>query len=870
MPSSSAEGVAFFLVPGRFHTLPEFARLELMYRLTTVLLAASVWILGADSLSWAQESPEPTEESTTDVTQQEVTIGLTPAGVQRQVAGRWATLAVNGTNRSSQDVEETSIVMVGDQSGLQYARRIWIPAGTRRQAWLPIQIPSDLYPEQVQIPMTSIHLKESDGGEGFQANSVGMPTSKRSLLLSWEDSRAAVILEQINPNPEALRLAEKLSKTIYAGRDATVPNTQDLGLAQLSGLFLPPTANPLDSLDQIVIANDRLLNDTVAVARLRAWLQLGGRIWIMADQLDPDSVQALLGDAVCYSVVDRVQLNDFELEQIGMPLANSNPTETWSSETPVEMVRVLIDTPDVHSRVDGWPAAFWMQVGQGEVLFTTLEAQGWLQGDEPTEALRSLSSRFFVKRLDPPQHTEELATYLSKEIGYQIPGRGVIATLLGAHILVVLVAGIWLARRHELQYMGYLIPAAAILATLSLVAVGNRQTTAVPSTIATGQIVHAVADSSQVQVESVAAIYSQETRPLPITSSAVSVTQLGDDQSSGEVKRILWDDSGKSEWLFVEQRQSKVQHAETNAIVNLPDAWSVRGRFTPNGLEGQIVGLDPGKCQDAVVVSSANPSLAIKLDPNSGTFVGGLNDVLLPDQFYDSTLISDVQQDRQALTRELHDSDATFFPRQPSLLFWTDPVDAGANFGDGFVRRGWALASVPLRIERLNPGSEFKVPASFLQLESHVGAKGPSTVFNPDTGRWLDSMNKPSESELRCVVPRPLLPCQLRRCQVVMKVTAPGRTVEVKGMVGGQYQTLYRVESPAGRVEFEINDPDALSLDAGGGFLISISVSETEQEKLDQQQPAEAGEEPTAAYAKISRSTWAIDYVHLNVEGTTL
>ena len=840
-----------------------------MYRLTTVLLAAWVWTAGADSLSWAQETPESTKEASGDPEQREISIGLTPAGIQRHVAGRWATLAVNGTNRSSRDVEETAIVMIGEESGLQYGRRMWIPAGTRRQAWLPIQIPDQIYSDQLQIPMTSIHLKESKGGESFHANFVGMPMSERALLLSWEESRAAVILEPINGSVDSFRIAEKLTKTIYAGRDLVVPSTQDLGLVQLGGLFLPPTANPLDSLDQIVIANDRLLADTVAVARLRAWLHSGGRIWIMADQISPDAVRALLGDAVCYSVVDRVQLNDFELERIAPPLEKSNPTEHWSSETPVEMVRVLVDNAEVHSKVDGWPAAFWMQIGHGEVLFTTLEAPGWLHGETPTEALRALSKRFFLQRLDPPKHTEALSNYLSKEIGYRIPGRGIIAAVLGAHILVVLAAGIWLARLKELQYMGYLIPVAAVLATITLVAVGDRQTTAVPSTIATGQIVHALADSSQAQVESVAAIYSQETQPLPITSAPASVTQLSNDESSGEVKRILWNDRGESNWLFVEQRQGKVQHVQTNAIVNLPEAWSVRVRFTPNGLEGRIAGVNPEICRDPVVVSAASPTMSIKLDPSSGNFTSGFDDVLLPDQFYDDTLISDVQQDRQAMTRQLRDTDSTFFSRQPSLLFWTEPVDAGVTFGEGFVRRGWALASIPIRIERLEPGSEFQVPAGFLRLESHAGAKGPSSVFNPETGRWLDSMNKPTESELRCVLPRALLPCQLRRCRVVMKVTAPGRRVEVQGMVAGQYQTLHQVESPAGRIEFEIDQPEVLDLDSKGGFLLLIAVSETEQERLDQQEPPEIEGAPSTAYANVSRSTWAIDYVHLNVEGTT-
>ncbi len=384
-----------------------------MYRLTIFLLAASLGISGAATRGWAQRPPAETLEQQSDPSleveaeqaadasqdsDQKVSIGVTPAGVQRQVAGRWATLAVNGSNSTTEDVEETSVVIVGDETDLQYARRLWIPAGARRQAWMPIQIPSDLYPDQLQIGMTSIHLKESEQGEAFQANAVGMPRSKRSLLLSWEDSRAAVIFDRTAPGEEGPGLNEVLAKTIYAGRDATVPGTQDLGMSQLGGQFLPPTANPLDSLDQLVIASDRLLSDTVGVTRLRAWLQSGGRIWIMVDQVSPDSVRALLGDVVCYSEVDRVELNEFEIERQGELLATSKPTETWSSETPVEMVRVLVDTDDVHCRIDGWPAAFWTQVGQGEVLFTTLEAPGWIDGDEPTDALRSVSSRFFVPR----------------------------------------------------------------------------------------------------------------------------------------------------------------------------------------------------------------------------------------------------------------------------------------------------------------------------------------------------------------------------------------------------------------------------------------------------------------------------------------
>ncbi len=69
--------------------------------------------------------------------------------------------------------------------------------------------------------------------------------------------------------------------------------------------------------------------------------------------------------------------------------------------------------------------------------------------------------------MSAPKHTEELATYLSKEIGYRIPGRGTIAALLGLPFLALLGTGIWFARRRELQYMGFVIPVVAILSTIA-------------------------------------------------------------------------------------------------------------------------------------------------------------------------------------------------------------------------------------------------------------------------------------------------------------------------------------------------------------------------------------------------------------------
>lgn len=797
----------------------------------------------------------------------DVTVSVGPAGIRRHVAGRWATVAVNGMNRSDEDVEQTVTVMIGDDSNLQFARRLWVPAGATRLSYLPVQIPEDLYPDQITIPMKSIQLQEADGTEQFQSNVVGMATSERSLLLSWDESRTAAYFDRREYNLENYYLIEGLGETVFAGRDSVAISVQDLGLVSLGKGFLPPSAKSLDAIDQMVIASDLILDDTVAVQRLRSWIHSGGRVWIMADQVSPESVRAILGDSACYDVVDRVELNDLEIEHVpDYASLESIDNVVWSSETPVEMVRVLVDTDDVQFRVNGWPAAFWRGVGHGEVLFTTLGWRGWLDQDKPHLAYMQVARRFFVPHIAPPKHTPQLVSFLDQEIGYEIPSRGSVAGMLGMHMIVVLLAGAWLARKQQLQYLALVVPLAALLSAGGLIAVGNQKTSAVPSTIASGQIARAIPDTSEVQVESVAAIYSQEARELEIKSTPQTTTSFHEDNRSSEMRRILWDDTGQSRWLFVSQPPGVVRHVVSDSLVNLPQPWMVRAKFSPRGFEGRLSGLNVNSCEDAVIVAMPAPSLALAADPGSPSiFIGGAEHVLSADQYIDDKLMSDVQQARQELLRQLISPETPIFGREPSLLVWTDPIDSGVTFDDNYVRRGSSLAAIPILFERQSSGSRFSVPASFVRIEAYVGERGTSTVFNPVTGKWLDGMNRPNESDLRCVPPRILLPCELSRATVLIKINAPSRTLELKGYVDGRFETLHRRENPNGLLRFEIDQPEALQLDPEGGLLLSIAISATEEEL----QAASEPDDPDNPKAP-SRSTWRIEFVHVNLEGTTL
>ena len=486
------------------------------------------------------------------------TVTVANAGASRHVAGRWSTLSVNGLNKTGEDAEEMSVVTVGDESGLQYGRRLWIPAGSKRQSWLAVQIPEDASsqgasPEsspEIYTELTTMQLKETERGEEFKANAVGMPKGKRRLLLSSEAYRTGTMLAPRINSLDADYQAGVISKTLYAISDSQRSGAQDLGMVDLTRGFIPPTPRPLDPIDQLIIADDAVLADTVGVRRIRSWLNNGGRLWIMADRISPEAVQKLIGDAMCYSVVDEVELNDFQIRVRAQHSSAQDEFTDMSFDNPIRMSRVIVDTEDIVCDIDGWPAAFWKQVGHGEVLFTTLGARGWLLDAKISPPLKSLAGRFFVSKLEPPQYVAEVSKVLDGEIGYRIPSRSSVAWVLSLQMLVVVVGGILLMYQKRLQGLAVLVPVSALTAMGVLVVMGNLNTSKVPSTIATGQIVRTTPDSATAGVSSVAAIYSQEERALPISNGGDTTTHLVG-QDTGSPKRIVWNDAGGATWYFV-------------------------------------------------------------------------------------------------------------------------------------------------------------------------------------------------------------------------------------------------------------------------------------------------------------------------------
>jgi hypothetical protein len=597
----------------------------------------------------------------------------------------------------------------------------------------------------------------------------------------------------------------------------------------------------------------------------------------MLDHTGEEVVRALAGDATSHTVVDRVALNDFEIESADI-IKSELTSEQWSSESPVEMVRVLADVDDISCRVDGWPAAFWQPFGRGEILFTTVAARGWLQDGRPTRAFHHLSSRFFDYRNTPANSveptltsTEALTPILDHQIGYSIPSRIWAGSVLGINALVIFVAGCWWTRRRQLEKLAVLIPISAIASTAILMQVGNRQVKSVPSTMATGQIVRVFDSIDEAKVSTIRAIYSQDAAEVGLVSDYGTMTLPAVVEGSADTTRIRWDDSGRSLWQRPAQPPGVVRYAHSESTVTLSTPITARGTFDDQGFQARIQGLDSRRCEDGVIIAPPAPATATtikRLGDAPPELTAASQSVLAPDQFVAGALLSHVQQMRQQVLRQILASPSqNAFGSDPSILVWTDPMSVGVEVDERFQRNGTALVCVPIRIDRPAAGTRYQIPATFVRVDTFAGSRGFSSVFDPRSRQW-HAMSKPVETELVCRFPESLAPMQLNSVSLRLKINAPSRSLVVKAKIDGQPTEIFRQASPSGLVDVTIDRPEALQLNANGSWWMAIGITETEAER-DRPEPSSDPDSTTRAVDQGDASSWQIDYVNVTAEATS-
>ena len=834
-------------------------------KLVLLLAATIAWVCSALP-SAAQTAPERAQVS--------CHTGA-PAGIRCLRPETWGLVAVTAVNAGDEPAEVLATLYFGDSKDLQYGRRLWVPARSKRYSWCPVFPPSSVSPvsranrdRPVNVPVGSFLLDASAASD----LRIRDPVERRpnsGLVAIRHDRVVTAVISDTGGGEEARAASEALFEMVAA---AKVSAGHSDAFADLFEDFLPPVLESLDGLDQVVLASDRLALDPAGLLALRRWLVGGGHLWVMLDQVDPATVELLLGDAAQVRVVDRVGLTEVLVEPSG-PGTRPPDAGARQFEQPVELVRVLASDVEVTHRVNGWPVSFRKSMGRGKLLLTALGPRAWIrprrEGDsEPgkrhvasryvaTGQLEQLAGEFFQPRERPALEPRLLEPYLAEQIGYQIASRSAVAGVLGGFCLVLLASGTWLARKKRLDQMVWVVPLAASAAAGALVMMGGVARKTVPPTVAVAEVAEVDPKADEVHITGLLAMYQQEASGGPFGARCGGIFSPDMTGLGGATRRMVRTDLDAWHWerlvLPVGVRTAPFTYAASG-----DRRVEARAAFGPDGLDGAVKSGPFGQLADAVIALPWHGCLAARLD-NPGGISAGTADVLARGQFISGALLDDEQRRRQEIYEQLLSPAVRGkYPDRVTLFAWAPPLETHFRFPQGVRQVGSALVAVPLTIEHTPPGTEVVIPSAFLHFRSVGWAGGkPSAAFSNSVQEWLE-LRVPTMAYLRFQIPRQVLPIALQRASLTIRINAPSRKLEVFAFRGDQPVTLATRASRVGSVEVDVTQSELIELDEGGGLLLGIGVDRQAIATRETGMIAPTG------------SAWKIEAVELEVAGTTL
>jgi hypothetical protein len=829
----------------------------------TLLFLSLMWSCSNQCRALAQDGTE----TISDAIRQESRLGVIHF-YEPQV---WGTKTVKLSNPTSEPVE---LVTGGYFAGAplnRYARQITVPPGSERMATIR------LFPTSTEENVIQWHslMYSSDDTTGTLLRASDDFIVDAELLAPPPEKLTALIADLRIPDDEQrhamVELAVATRISMGRTRRLTIMDVEDV----------PVEAHGLDVIDEIVLCSNRIADDPARLACLRSWVEQGGRLWIRLDQVDVATVTHLLGETVPLQFVDRIGLTEFQLYRADLDQKTVGPHEF---DYPVEHVRVLANGVEVLHEVNGWPASFAATVGSGRVLFTTLSNLAWVRertNDDPeaepeygsdfvaTQSLVELIDRWMIETDSMPLDANDFEPLLATQVGYQIPARGTILSVLWLFCGALLVIGLWLRRTRQpdlqtteaaslvasgrrSEHLAIIGPGLALMAAVPIVVLGQASRNSIPASVNVAEFVQVTPDTSTLQSTGSAAIFVPDTEIIDLAASQGRIVLPPSDESTGTQRQMIQTDFGQSRWSDF-NINTGLQFFTT--FQNRPLDHPIRATvsFGPDGVSGFLQAGLFNEPQDVVIASRVVDVLAVEIDEKNH-FSGGINDTLAPGAYVNGSLLTDQQVTRQDLYRLLFKvKRASRYPRDPVLLAWMRPNDPHLNCPEGFSANHCSLVAVPLDYRATAPGTDVMIPSTFLTYDVVVTDKGgKSTAYDQRTASWRESLQS-GQTLLRVNIPDAVKPLTLKQVNIEIKLLASSHNVSIAAGNRENLTNVTSIDDAAGTYQLTLTDSAQLQLDSDGNYYVKLEV-----------RPA-----TDAGTGVESNKAWKVDFLRLEMLGRT-
>lgn len=748
------------------------------------------------------------------------------------------------------------------QSGEEDRRQIELGPGEEKDFDLRIRVS----PKTTTSPISvSVTLNAIENGREVMLKKGDEPVSETLTLQFDEELVSTAIALPLEPLDGAYWRWPETEP--YASYELVLASRIDLGLTRRC-ILLDSEPMPLSSVDwkgveTMVVGKRETLMDTAVVTSLQAFLQRGGHVLIMLDEIDASMVRPLLvSDQQC-ETVETVELNHIVME-INSPTALALQDRTIDSDQPMRMKRVLQQGGRVTHSIEGWPAAISMKIGDGELLITTLESKAWLTPRKSQSIDQMSQSRFTAPLWEGTVSSSLNSTKLAEPfdavepsyplqlIGSPVVSRQLVGSILVGFCILLVAAGIGTAFAGDLRRIGLIAPGVAIASTIPLVLAATWTRSDIPSLVSELQYAQFWPNGGGL-IRSKAAVYLAESRSMDLVSKTDGFAVPSENIESG-VRSLVTKDF--ESWQLSNSDWPPGTWRYKSEVALSQGSYSAKSKLTDKGLELEFPEGMPSPPTDVVVnFNPGSPSLVNWIEPNKSILVDGE----LPadgNRWTTSSIVSDEQGRRATVYTNLFlASETRRSPTPRTVLCWTSLWPQSPTWNSPLERRGAALVSIPIELAIPEVGSNIFIPYPLIKIEPQEDNKAVSTIFNYRTGYWAGESSLDTEADLAFVLPSEAVPLEATSINLDWDIVAPRRKVRLIWSVKDSPIDIVELNSPSIPWKGTIDNPRVLKDLKDGRLDLRIAITN-----------ADGGD----SNSQSSFISWRIKHLRISVTGQTL
>ncbi|HIE96339.1 MAG: hypothetical protein ABGZ23_03190 [Fuerstiella sp.] len=782
-----------------------------------------------------------------------VKVGI--GGLQRVLQGDWGLVQGTFSNKSDDDKEVLAVVIPAFSHGLQYSRRVVIPARTRRMCQWPVLMPErdtesfDFEYLVFEDPDGAGPIKRVLGEYVTRELSVNRLPSQTSSPIGYRG-----LLTSGDETPRDIYYIQELADTLR----------RESGYDRMEIMFEPKHVDgypeALECLEQLLITSRTLHQFPAACDAIRVWTQRGGKTWLFVDQTGMDTVRALLGDALPLTKIDETSANVMKLDiNPSEPVGHSPEREVLREfDEPVRLVRVIAEKGRVIWTVDGWPAVIELPFGNGTVVVSTVSPEVFVQHDGGTRTLpcaRQISGLLFETEGIVPRISEDhLSTAAARLIGYEVPSRLFAGTVMLGFAALLVFFGIVLLRRDQAMGLLWGIPALACLCATPAVWVGGQTRSVAPETAIQQQVINSVNGQTTLAADGLASVYLPEPSVLAVKMTDFSLLVGRDTKNASAARRMVWTDRGESEWYNLSQTAG-IRDYQIRSLRRLDRPGSVTATLDEKGLIGKIKqGSNPS---DMILAGLSPDRMTVRMQPD-GSFVATPDDVLASTEFVTGTFLTDTQKQHASIYKGLFGMDRqnTPYPNQLTLLYWTQQKNPSITIGGAATRQdGSVLLAQTVTLQPPPPNTDFTIPTILLPYQTVFGQDGGmSGAFSNRERIWLPQQ-RANTTLMEFSLPNVCQPFKASRGAISIRINAGARRVKVSVGPRNALSLIKTLDSPAGLYTFELPAQHLNPAVTKGTLYVELEVGEPD---LDEHNKDAGG---------VREDDWQVGRIMLTLNG---